>query len=145
MLRVAPKSSKRLALLLSVGHLAAIALVWPLAVPLWLKLGLSLALSLSLVFFIRRDALLIARDSIVTVDLYEDGSCALQTQAGEWQDCALLDSSVISPYLTILNLKSESRWQVRYATLLPDSLEAEDFRRLRVWLRWKRNPQSRDL
>jgi toxin CptA len=135
--RVALKGSKRLAVLICAAHLAGIELLWPLAISLWLKLGLSLALWLSLLFSIRRDALLLARDSIVALELNQDGSGTLKTRGGEWQECALLGSSFISPYLTILNLEFGNRLQARHAVLLPDSLGAEDYRRLRVWLRWK--------
>jgi toxin CptA len=54
-----------------------------------------------------------------------------------WQVVRLASTSVIMPGCTVLHIPSGSRWQNSYLVVLPDSLPAEDFRRLRVWLRWR--------
>jgi toxin CptA len=48
-----------------------------------------------------------------------------------------LGTTYVTPYLTVLNLRGHGERGARHVTLLPDSLHAEDFRKLRVWLRWK--------
>jgi toxin CptA len=40
------------------------------------------------------------------------------------------------PWLTVLNLKLPGKRLVRHVILLPDALDENEFRRLRVWLRW---------
>lgn len=57
--------------------------------------------------------------------------------------CALLGSSFVAPYLTVLELKPlgfQKLWQrfsPRSVVILPDGIDKEEFRQLRVLLRWK--------
>ena len=57
--------------------------------------------------------------------------------------CTLLGSSFVEPYLTVLELKpleplkSWRRFSSRSVVILPDGIDAEGFRQLRVLLRWK--------
>jgi toxin CptA len=52
-------------------------------------------------------------------------------------EASLLGTSFVSPYLAVLNLKPGNSRLARHIVLLPDSLEKEEFRQLRVLLRWK--------
>jgi toxin CptA len=49
----------------------------------------------------------------------------------------LSGSSYVSPALTIVVLQPRGRGRTRRAIILPDSVDARDFRRLRIWMRWK--------
>lgn len=70
-----------------------------------------------------------------------DGTLELRRD-GEWLPVELAASSTVLPVLTVLHLKTgESR---RHVVVLPDSLPPEDFRRLRVWLRWLGVKQADD-
>jgi toxin CptA len=119
------------------AHLVIAAGLWPLALSIWWKLALTLLLAASAVFYVRRDALLAAADSIVAVEVEADRTCGVQLKSSEWRECVLLDTSFVSPYFTILNLKRKNAWFARHVVILPDSLSKDEFRRSRVWLRWK--------
>lgn len=135
--RIAIFPSVWLATALCVAHLAAAVLLWLIPIPVMGKLVLTLAVALSLVFFVGRDASLHAAHSIVALEIRDDGGVAFQTRRGEWLDCEVLDSSYVSPRLTIVNLRPRLRWGTRRLILVPDNVDARDFRRLRMWLRWK--------
>ena len=135
--RIALKPSRFLAWLLAVAHLTLAVSLWPLALPFWLKLLLTAMLASSLAFYLRRDALLAAPAAIIGVEIEDGRNCRIQLKSGDRKECLLLDTSLISPYLTILNVRPEGARFARHAVILPDSLTSEEFRRLRVWLLWK--------
>lgn len=66
-----------------------------------------------------------------------DGRLSLLQTGKGWQPVALLSGSIVNPWLTTIRYRSETGKQVGTLVLLPDSLDAEDFRRLRVWLKWE--------
>ena len=136
MLTIAIRRSARLMWLLILAHAGALALLWPLALPLWLKAAIGLTVIASLAFFLNHAALLRAPRAVIAVEIKEDGSVALQTRRGEWHECRLSGDSYVSPWLTLLVLRQENTLTPRYVAILPDNVDAEDFRRLRVWLRW---------
>jgi toxin CptA len=154
-LAVRLKPSRRLAAMLSFAHFAAIGLLWPLILPASAKLAGSALLAVSLVFYLRRYALLRSPDSVMSIELSEEMICTLETRRGDRFVCTLLGSSFVAPYLTLLELKplkrQESakstshsggprRWRgffARSIVILPDAIDAEQFRQLRVLLRWK--------
>lgn len=149
------KPSRRLAVMLSFAHFAAIGLLWPLILPVSAKLAGSAMLIVSLVFYLRRYALLRSPDSVMNIELSEEMICTLETQRGDRIVCTLLGSSFVAPYLTLLELKPlkcqeptklpppstcprrRRRLFARSVVILPDGIDAEQFRQLRVLLRWK--------
>lgn len=135
--RIAISPSVWIAAALCVAHVAAAVLLWVIPIPVMGKLALTVAVALSLVFFVARDAALHAAHSIVALEIREGGEMAFQTRRGEWLDCEVLGSSYVSPRLTIVNLRPRLRWGTRRLILVPDNVDARDFRRLRTWLRWK--------
>lgn len=60
---------------------------------------------------------------------------------GEWQDVEVLGDSLVSLALIVLRYRHETQ-RVRTLVLLPDSVDAESLRRLRVSLRWARHTRS---
>ena len=149
--------------MLSFAHFAAIGLLWPLILPASAKLAGSAMLVVSLVFYLRRYALLRSPGSVMSIELSEEMICTLETRRGDRIVCTLLGSSFVAPYLTLLELKplkhQESmklpshsgrprRWLLaRSIVILPDAIDTEQFRQLRVLLRWKwKDPKDlRDL
>ena len=129
--------SVRLAVALCVAHLAAAGLLWLVPVPALAKGALTLAVAVSLVYFLARDATLHAANAIVALELKSGGGIAFQTRDGRWLDCELSGSSYVSSRLTIVNLLPRGNGRTRHAILVPDNVDARDFRRLRMWLRWK--------
>jgi toxin CptA len=129
--------------MLGLAHVSAISLLWPLMLPVAAKLVSTAALAISLVIYLRHYALRKSPGSITGLSLADDMTCTLETRRGERIACALLGSSFVAPYLTVLELKplTDTRWPHRpgpcSVVILPDAIAAEDFRRLRVLLRWK--------
>lgn len=135
------RPSRILTAILVLAHGSAIAMVALAGMPLWLGLIAIAALVASLVFDVRQTALLRAPDALITLEIASDDRLSIQTRRGEWIECEVLGSTYVTSFLTILNLKVIDSGKNTRAVLLPDSLDAEDFRKLRVWLRWKRDPQ----
>lgn len=132
-------SSKILAGLHGSMHGLSIALLWSLPMGVALKAMFSTLMLGSLVFYLWRDYLFALPQAIIAFRLGADCKCAFQIRRGDWVEASLLGTSFVSPYLTVLNLKPEYGRFARHIVLLPDSLEKEEFRQLRVLLRWKCN------
>ncbi|HNQ04740.1 MAG TPA: hypothetical protein PKH69_09015 [Thiobacillaceae bacterium] len=121
--------STRLRLLLTGLHLLAAMALWLAALPLALQTSGSLLLALGLARHLRGA-------HGVTLRGNEKGQ--LEIRAGQtWH--ALHDTRVhlLSPGLTLLRFENPGNARARNLLVLPDSMPAEDYRRLRVWLQWK--------
>jgi toxin CptA len=118
-------------------HLAASAMLWLIPIPVMVQAMFTFVIALSLIFFMARDAGLHAANSIVALELREDRTIACRLLSGEWLDCELLGSSFVSPQMTVVNLRPRGRLLSRRVILVPDNVDARDFRRLRMWLRWR--------
>ncbi len=103
--------------------------------PLWTAPAAALLLPASLAYFLRRDARLTLRSSCIGLAQDEDGGLLLVRRDGARVPCRILRGSMITPSLTVLNLLPQGARRARGVVILPDSMEAEPFRRLRVWLR----------
>jgi len=136
MLKLAIRPSRQLALLLGLAHAAAAGACLVVAMPVFLKIVLVLVVGASCGRALYGPALLRSPRAIVALEISEGGALLFQTRRGDWEKGTLLDSSFVAPYLTVLNLKSEGGRFARHVVILPDSVAADEFRRLRVWLRW---------
>lgn len=137
MLRLSLKASRYLATGLTLGHLAAIGCVAIVPLPLWLKLLLSVILAASLMQSLTREAWRIGSSSIIELQCEREGGVLVKTRSGkEWAAC-VLGSSFVASYLTIVLLKPNASRRVCAVVILPDALEPELFRQLRVWLKWR--------
>lgn len=134
---ISVRPSVRLAIGLCAAHLAAAGLLWLLPLPLLAKGAVTMAIAFSLVYLLARDAALHAANAIVALELKDSGGIAFRTRDGSWVDSELSDSSYVSPGLTIVVLRPHGTRRTRRAVILPDSVDARDFRRLRMWMRWK--------
>lgn len=135
--RVQVKPSVLIAIAVSLVHLAAVGVLWLVPIPILGSMILTFVIAISLIFFMARDAALHAANSIVGLELGESGEIACQTRRGEWLDCELLGSSYVSPQITVVNLRPHGWWLTRRVILVPDNVDPRDFRRMRIWLRWK--------
>ena len=100
-------------------------------------LSIAILLIISLIYYSKQEALLSARSAVVAFELSDDMQCILTTRAGESVVCTILSSTFVAPYMTVLNLKPVGKFLTRGVVILPDGIDAEVFRRLRVLLRWK--------
>jgi len=137
--RIAVAPSMTLAIALGAAHLAAAGLLWLAPIPALGKAVFTFAIAVSLIYFMARDALLHAAHSIVAVEIRDGGEISFQTRIGEWIEGDLLGSSYVSARLTIVNFQPRGRWAARRVIFVPDNVDPRDFRRLRMWLRWKRD------
>ncbi|MCX7172770.1 MAG: hypothetical protein NT159_02325 [Proteobacteria bacterium] len=124
--------SRNLALLLVAVHFGALLVVGSVELPVWIKLVLLLPIVLSLwiglhhLYGARRIVLLTLRDKGVVEYL------RLNEETGE---TSIHLQSTVSPLLTVILLRQSSGLET--LVLLPDSLSQDDYRRLRLWLRWR--------
>ena len=135
--RISISPSVRLAIALCVVHLVAAGLLWFVPIPVLGKAAFTLAIAVSLVYFLARDAALHAANAIVGLELKDGGGISFHTRDGGSADCELSGSSYVSPRLTIINLRPHGTGRTRHVILVPDNVDPRDFRRLRMWMRWK--------
>jgi toxin CptA len=141
MVRANFRPSLQLAIVVALSHAAAAALSF--TIDLWqpLRLGLLACIAASLAYALYGPALLRTRNSIVAAVLKDDGFL-IQTGRGTWHAAVLQDSSFVAPYLTILNVQIPGWRFTRHIVILPDRMDAETFRQLRVWLRWRKEEDA---
>jgi len=114
----------------------ALALVMPLH---WgARLALMLALTASLGYHLAQHALRRLPDSVTGLKLAADGTFLIRFGCADWALVEVLGTSFVKPELTVLHLRAEGRRLVDYVVVMPDALDAEAFRTLRVWLLWGR-------
>ena len=135
--RIQVASSALIATAICAVHLAAGSVLWLVPIPVLGKVVMTFIIAISLIYFMARDAALHAAHSIVALELREDGEIACQVRSGEWIECELLGATYVSPHMTVVNLRPQGLMQMRRVILVPDNIDPRDFRRLRIWLRWK--------
>ena len=135
-LRIAILPSVRLAVILSVVHLAAGALVCWLPLPAWPKAAFVVVAAWRLRRCLDEVVLLRATRAIVAVDVTREGRVVARTRAGSALECELLPSSFVSYGFTVLNLRAREGRRAWHVVLCCGNVNAADLRRLRVWLRW---------
>ncbi len=134
MIPISLRPSISLAAILATAHLGAISLI--LVLPISARLPPVMLLAFSMAYSILRYAFIRLPDSIVSLKL-EEKSCMFSMRGGSEKSCVFHGSSYVSPYLTVLNLKEEGKRLMKSVVILPDAIDREEFRQLRVWLRWK--------
>ena len=135
-LYVALKPSRRFALGLGLAHLAAAAAIVATGLPLWLALAAGSALLVHGVVVIARTALLRSRGAVVALEAGRGETLPFMTRDGVWHEGRILGSTYVAPYLTVLNISDYGSRRAYHVPIMPDGIDPEDFRRLRVWLRW---------
>lgn len=135
-IHAALRPSRMLAVLLGTAGLGACLLVAMLPLPLWGKLVFG-AVAMSCTFYhISRDALLRMPKAITALEVSSEGAMRCMARDGTWTNVVVLGDSFVTPWLTVLNLRLPERRFARHLAVLPDAVDAEAYRGLRVWLRW---------
>ena len=140
MVRASLKRSWRIGTALAICHVAAAAAVVPLDVPLAFSAALAIAIAASSVHSVYRHALLIATRSVLTIEVRDRHTAAVQGRDGALRDARILGTSYVTATLTVLNLRVEGEWLARHVVLVSDNVDEHEFRRMRVLLRWSRAP-----
>ena len=68
--------------------------------------------------------------------LRASGEIEVRSPGGRWRRGCLRAGSFVAPWLTLVLWRAEGSRFDRAVVILPDMLGEEEFRRLRVWLRW---------
>ncbi len=135
-LRVEPHPSRILLIGGGVNHALAGIAVLISSVPLGIKAGLIVCIGLALAWFVWRYGDRDGRGFIARIELL-DGRWRLETGDGRFQR-AQLTGGYAHPQLLILNFRLDNGGS-RALTLLPDAADPDALRKLRVWLRTRRD------
>lgn len=131
------KPSRKLGILLSLAHYTAASVFWLLTLPAAVKILVTLLLASSLCFYLRRYVWLISPQAIVALRLSEKNHCRAWMLSNNYIDYRIDGDTFVAPYMTVLCLKENQVTGRRTIVIFPDAIDAEAFRQLRVWLRWK--------
>lgn len=105
-----------------------------------LGLGLGFIGALAMVALGATVAWRAGRPSVVGLKLFVDGRLEIATAQHDWRSAEVISPLRIHPWLTVLRIRSDDCACV--LAIAPDSLTYEDFRRLRLWLGWRRRPTT---
>jgi toxin CptA len=133
-LHIRLRPSRVLALVLLFMHGGAMAVMVPAGLSPWLTLLISAGIVTSLVHTLKAHALLRARNAVVQLVWDAEGEWTLLTAAGQSFKARLLPTTYLHPHVVILNFRRDHRWGSRAVVVLPDAVDADTFRRLRVRL-----------
>ena len=134
-LALSPRPSRRLRVIVAGLHLLALYALWLADLPAAAHAGGAALLLASLGLALRPQPAL---------DLRCGRRGDLAVRRGEtWQPAAECEVPLLLPGLTLLRYRVAAGRRRETRAILADSLPAEDFRRLRVWLKWRlRQPQA---
>lgn len=136
MIRVDLKPSRRLGAALVAAHGAAALTLLPLALPAWAKVLIALCIAASLCHALWRHAWLRSAASVTAIEVREGAGAGVEMRGGECHEARVLGTTYVSAALCVVNLRIAGRLLARHAVVVSDNVDAESFRRLRVWLRW---------
>jgi toxin CptA len=124
----------------AMGLGAGIILILPTFI--WqIKLILGIAILSAVIYSVCQYGLLLLPWSYVSLNVSSSHQVQLVRRDGKQIDVHVCGNSVVTPYLTVVNCKVTDapllmRLFAPHLVILPDALDAESFRQLRVWLRW---------
>ncbi|KAF0165008.1 MAG: hypothetical protein FD157_1689 [Rhodocyclaceae bacterium] len=127
-LSVSIRPSRRLLLIQLTAHVVAAGAVLAATVPSWLAAVLLLLIGASL-------ARLRAVSPVASLVLRGDGRLETVGADGTATEVVVHPHTFVLSFLVVLLYRQQGR--LRSLTLLADSLAAEDYRQLRLWLRWR--------
>jgi hypothetical protein len=138
MVRASLHPSLRVGAALAVAHIAAGSTVVPLDAPLALKAALTVLVAASLARSIYRHALLKAKRSVLAIEVKDQQTASVQGRDHVWRDARIVGTSYVTPALTVLNVRVAGERVARHVVLVRDNVDEQEFRCLRVLLRWRR-------
>ncbi len=135
------KPSIVLTLIISAAGLAAV-LILSLPALVWqIKLMSGIVMLGAVVYSICQYGLLLLPWSCLALNINSNNQVQLTYRNGKVLPVDICRDSVVTPYLTVVNCKMHdasllSRLFAPHLVIMPDMLDTEDYRQLRVWLRW---------
>lgn len=137
MLRLTLSPSYYLVILLSVIHGLAFISIGIIDVVLGIKISMMLLIAGSWLYYGRK-ALLLSPKTIVTIVFKEGGEIDLCSRDGSKSQGILMFGSYIHPWFSTICFQKDGKRFYQVIAVLPDMLPQEQFRQLRVWLKWKK-------
>ncbi len=131
--------SRYLAAILLAGHVSVAAVLLVVDLSLLWKSAALVFLLVSLAYELRM-AWRVGANAVTGFRVSIDGTPGIFTRRDGWRDCEVLGSTYVTAFLTVVNLRASGGRRIRSVVILPDCMVADDYRRLRVWLRWR--PQA---
>jgi toxin CptA len=136
-LRLNLSNSRGLAVALILAHVGIVTVVWILPLKWWLALGLSMTAAASLAINLITHALRVAPWAAVALELRDDGLATVHRCTGTFVQGPLLGSTFVGRWLVVLNVQPAGRRHCLALVVPRDCASFDEFRRLRVWLRWR--------
>jgi len=133
-LHLRPVVSRYLAPWLGLTHTTTFIVLWQLQLTMNTKVLLSLGLLVYLVWQIRHHLLRRNGNAIVEAVMESDGLWYLVLQSGQQKQAELQPYSFVRPWLMILNFSTGGGCGSLNLILMPDSLDRELARKLRIRL-----------
>lgn len=106
----------------------------------WEVVGV-LAVFVSLVLHVVR----ILRPVINAMRMDAQGRLEVRMRQGAWVAATVTGDSIVLAAVTVLHLRLPGRWATQGLVLLPDMLDAEQFRWLRIRLKWQPHGEAEKL
>ncbi|MCP4041243.1 MAG: hypothetical protein GY731_04690 [Gammaproteobacteria bacterium] len=128
------RPSRQLQLILALSHAGGIVALYPAILPVWIKLGLAIAVALSCRRLCLGVVSLARPESITAIRWNGSKEWRLFRKDNKEETAQLGPSSYVHPLLVILELSIHGGKGVRRVVILPDMLDRQVFRRLRVAL-----------
>jgi hypothetical protein len=144
-MRVRLKPSPLLALSLTAVHLAAGVTLIPLELPPALRATVAAAVAASLVRSLWLYTLLRAKLSVIAIDIEDQECCTIYTRNGDVHTARILGTTYVSSIFTVINVRMSVFRLARHILLATDSTSPEQFRQVRVLLRWGRRRRGEEV
>jgi toxin CptA len=80
--------------------------------------------------------------AVVSIEIAADDILSIRAGRGEWVECDVCGDTYVLWFLTVLNLRRAVDGRRLSVAILPDAVDPEEFRQLRVWLRWKEKGET---
>ena len=137
MLHLRLRKSWLLTALLTMAHVAVMAILIVVDVGSWIRAAAIAVIGCSLVYQVRRSAWRTGPSSVAALRIGNDDVLTIEMRAGQTLMCEVLPTTFVSPIVTVLNLRALPERRRVDTVIFYDCVDAADFRKLRVWLRWK--------
>jgi len=121
----------------------------PLHLSWLIKFSLIVVIMLYAIYVVCRYGLLLLPWSHLALSVNAKNALQITRRDGlQLSDLSICADSVVTPYLTVIRFQQKnatmiSRIFCSQLIILPDAIDAESYRQLRVWLRWGNNSNKR--
>lgn len=129
------RPSHNFSAILFFGYSLTILIVFMLPIVVLAKTALAITLGCALAYYLCRDAWLLLSSSPVAIRV-EGNEILLLTRGGSELHGRISGSSVVTPVITVLNVLPNAQKAALHIVIFPDSMDKEQFRELRVLLKW---------